>query len=73
MVQASSTAANDHPVDLTEALPLDDENVLARRATSVWRRYRWPIVGVVVVLVGGGRRADALADVGLVDRRPGSR
>ena len=41
----------DAPVDLTEELPLDDENVLAPEQTSVWRRYRWPIVGVVVVLV----------------------
>ncbi len=40
------------PVDLTEELPLDDENVLAAEQTSVWRRYRWPIVAVVVVLVG---------------------
>jgi membrane fusion protein, macrolide-specific efflux system len=39
------------PVDLTEELPLDDENVLAAEQTSVWRRQRWPIAGVVVVLV----------------------
>ena len=40
------------PVDLTEELPLDDENVPRAEQTSVWRRYRWPIVAVVVVLVG---------------------
>jgi membrane fusion protein, macrolide-specific efflux system len=39
------------PVDLTEELPLDDENVLAEEPPSVWRRYRWPIIGVVVVLI----------------------
>ena len=39
------------PVDLTEELPLDDENVLAAEQTLVWRRRRWPIVGVVVLLV----------------------
>ena len=38
-------------MDLTEELPLDDENVLALPPASVWRRYRWPIVGAVVVLV----------------------
>ena len=40
-------------MDLTEELPLDDENVLAAEPPSVWRRYRWPIVGVVVVLIAG--------------------
>ncbi len=39
------------PVDLTEELPLDDENVLAGDPPSVWRRYRWPIIGVAVVLI----------------------
>jgi membrane fusion protein, macrolide-specific efflux system len=39
------------PVDLTEELPLDDENVLAAEPPSVWRRYRWPILGLVVVLI----------------------
>ncbi len=52
MVQASSTAANDHPVDLSQPLPLDDENVLAPPGTSGWRRYRWPLVGAAVVLIG---------------------
>ena len=40
-------------MDLTEELPLDDENVLATEPPSMWRRYRWPIVGLVVVLIGG--------------------
>ncbi len=52
MVQASSTAANDQPVDLSQPLPLDDENVLAPPETSGWRRYRWPLVGAAVVLIG---------------------
>ena len=38
-------------MDLTQELPLDDENVLAPEPASVWRRYRWPIIGVVVVVV----------------------
>ncbi|HXZ61793.1 MAG TPA: biotin/lipoyl-binding protein, partial [Acidimicrobiales bacterium] len=42
----------DH-VDVTEQLPLDDENVLAPEPPSKWRRYRWPILGAVVVLIGG--------------------
>jgi membrane fusion protein, macrolide-specific efflux system len=42
---------SESPVDLTQELPLDDENVLADEPPSVWRRYRWPIIGVVVVLV----------------------
>ncbi len=43
--------SQDEPVQLTEELPLDDENVLAREPVSRWRRYRWPIVGAVVVVV----------------------
>jgi membrane fusion protein, macrolide-specific efflux system len=38
-------------MELTEELPLDDENVLAPDAGSVWRRYRWPIVGVAIVVI----------------------
>jgi multidrug efflux pump subunit AcrA (membrane-fusion protein) len=51
MVKAGAVDAPENPVDLTEELPLDDENVLAAEPPSGWRRYRWPIVGVVVVLV----------------------
>ena len=51
MVKAGAIGAADRPVDLTEELPLDDENVLAPPPASVWRRYRWPIVAAVVVLV----------------------
>ncbi len=51
MVKAGAVDAPENPVDLTEELPLDDENVLATGPPSVWRRYRWPIVGVVVVVV----------------------
>ena len=46
------TATNDEPVDLSQPLPLDDENVLARPEMSGWRRYRWPLVGAAVVLIG---------------------
>jgi multidrug efflux pump subunit AcrA (membrane-fusion protein) len=44
-------AAPDKPVDLTEELPLDDENVLAAEPPSPWRRYRWLVAGTVVVLI----------------------
>jgi macrolide-specific efflux system membrane fusion protein len=53
MAKAGAIDVPEAPVDLTEELPLDDENVLAAGAPSVWRRYRWPIVAVVVVLIGG--------------------
>ena len=53
MAKTEAVDAPEHPVDLTEELPLDDENVLAAEPPSVWRRYRWPIVGAVVVLVAG--------------------
>jgi membrane fusion protein, macrolide-specific efflux system len=39
------------PVDLTEELPLDDENVLPPEPPSVWRRHRWPIIGAAAVVV----------------------
>ncbi len=51
MVRVSSTVTQDEPVQLTQELPLDDENVLAPEPVSRWRRYRWPIVGAVVVVV----------------------
>jgi macrolide-specific efflux system membrane fusion protein len=51
MAKTESVEAPENPVDLTEELPLDDENVLAEPPRSFWRRYRWPIVGVVVVLI----------------------
>jgi membrane fusion protein, macrolide-specific efflux system len=41
----------DAPVDVTEELPLDDENVLAPEKPSVWRRYRWPIIAAAVVVI----------------------
>ena len=51
MVRTDSTVGSGGPVDLTHELPLDDENVLAPEQRSAWRRYRWPIVAAVVVLV----------------------
>ena len=51
MVKTGAIEAPENPVDLTEELPLDDENVLAEEPRSFWRRYRWPIVGVAVVLI----------------------
>lgn len=50
-MKTESVEAPENPVDLTEELPLDDENVLAQEPRSFWQRYRWPIVGVVVVLI----------------------
>ena len=50
-MNAGTTVAADDPVDVTQQLPLDDENVLAPEPPSAWRRYRWPIVGAVVVIV----------------------
>jgi membrane fusion protein, macrolide-specific efflux system len=52
MAKAGANDVPDAPVDLTEELPLDDENVLASGDTSVWRRYRWPMAAAAVVLVG---------------------
>ena len=51
MVRTESGVGTDGPVDLTQELPLDDENVLAPEQRSAWRRYRWPIVAAVIVLV----------------------
>jgi membrane fusion protein, macrolide-specific efflux system len=51
MVKAGAIDAPENPVDLTEELPLDDENVLAPERASRWRRYRWPIVGVAVIVI----------------------
>ena len=51
MAKAGSVVTPESPVDLTEELPLDDENVLAPEPPSVWRRYRWPLVGAAVVVV----------------------
>lgn len=51
MVETGELDAPESPVDLTEELPLDDENVLAPDGPSFWRRYRWPIVAVAVIVV----------------------
>jgi membrane fusion protein, macrolide-specific efflux system len=51
MAKAGAIDAPENPVDLTEELPLDDENVLAPERASRWRRYRWPIVGVAVIVI----------------------
>jgi macrolide-specific efflux system membrane fusion protein len=52
MANAGANDEPDTPDDLTDELPLDDENVLAAGGASGWHRYRWPIVGAAVVLVG---------------------
>jgi macrolide-specific efflux system membrane fusion protein len=52
MVKAGAIDAPENPVDLTEELPLDDENVLAPERASFWRRYWWLVVGAAVILVG---------------------
>ena len=51
MVKAGAIGATDTPVDLTDELPLDDENVLAPRQPSFWRHYRWPTVGIAALLI----------------------
>ncbi|HEY6472394.1 MAG TPA: biotin/lipoyl-binding protein [Acidimicrobiales bacterium] len=51
MTEPGEVEGQEPPADLTAELPLDDENVLAAGAPSFWRRYRWPIAGVVVVVV----------------------
>lgn len=51
MVKTGAVDAPESPVDLTEELPLDDENVLAAEPATVWRRHRWPIIGAAVVVV----------------------
>lgn len=51
MVNAGEMAREEIPVDLTAELPLDDENVLAEQPPSFWRRNRWQVVGVAVVVV----------------------
>jgi len=51
MAEAGAVVTPESPVDLTEELPLDDENVLAPEQASVWRRYRWPLVGAAAVVV----------------------
>ncbi len=38
-------------MDLTAELPLDDENVLAEPPPSFWKRNRWPLVAVGVVVI----------------------
>jgi multidrug efflux pump subunit AcrA (membrane-fusion protein) len=50
MVDTGTRKAHD-PVDLTEELPLDDENAPPPERPSAWRRYRWPIVGAAVVVI----------------------
>lgn len=51
MANTGDVEGPETPVDLTEELPLDDENVLAPEPPSAWRRYRWPIIGAAVVIV----------------------
>jgi multidrug efflux pump subunit AcrA (membrane-fusion protein) len=53
MAKSGGVVMTDSPVDLTAELPLDDENVLATEQPSRWRRYRWPIVGLAVVVLAG--------------------
>jgi membrane fusion protein, macrolide-specific efflux system len=51
MTESGGLQTEESPVDLTAELPLDDEDVLAEPPPSFWRRNRWPLgaVGVVVV------------------------
>jgi multidrug efflux pump subunit AcrA (membrane-fusion protein) len=52
MAETGAVRTEESPVDLTAELPLDDENVLAAQPPSFWRRNRWPLVAVAVVVVG---------------------
>jgi multidrug efflux pump subunit AcrA (membrane-fusion protein) len=51
MTETGSLQAEASPVDLTAELPLDDENVLAEPPPSFWKRNRWPLVAVGVVVI----------------------
>ena len=51
MAKAGAVVTPESPIDLTEELPLDDENVLRSEQGSFWRRYRWPLVGTAVVVI----------------------
>jgi RND family efflux transporter MFP subunit len=51
MTEAGGLQTKEGPVDLTAELPLDDESILAEPPPSYWRRNRWPLVAVGVVVV----------------------
>lgn len=51
MTETGALQAEASPVDLTAELPLDDENVLAESPPPFWKRNRWPLVAVGVVVV----------------------
>jgi multidrug efflux pump subunit AcrA (membrane-fusion protein) len=51
MAKAGAVVTPERPIDLTEELPLDDESVLRPGQGSIWRRYRWPLVGAAVVVI----------------------
>jgi multidrug efflux pump subunit AcrA (membrane-fusion protein) len=51
MTNTAPVDTAESPVDLAAELPLDDENVLAEQTASFWRRNRWPLSGVGVVVV----------------------
>lgn len=51
MTETGALQAEESPVDLTAELPLDDENVLAEPPPSFWKRNRWPLVAVGVVVI----------------------
>jgi multidrug efflux pump subunit AcrA (membrane-fusion protein) len=51
MTETGALQAEASPVDLTAELPLDDENVLAEPPPPFWKRNRWPLVAVGVVVI----------------------
>ena len=57
MVQAATRAESgaeaDGPINVTQELPLSDENEAAPAAGSLWRRHRVAIVVVAVVVLAG--------------------
>ena len=50
MSETGALQAEESPVDLIAELPLDDENVLAEPPPSFWRRNRWSLVAIAVIV-----------------------
>jgi RND family efflux transporter MFP subunit len=51
MTDTGTIETHEPPIAVTGELPLDEENVLAPPPPTYWRRNRWPLAGVAVVVV----------------------
>jgi RND family efflux transporter MFP subunit len=51
MADTGTIETHEPPIAVTGELPLDDENVLAPPPPTYWRRNRWPLAGVAIVVV----------------------